>query len=636
MDLLLSNYTNNKIKSFSKTDCHYGAFVELKLNYQEKSYYNNYNDERLKEKQLRQFNQQPIWDKNFKVEINKKTNTNTNTNISQVKTNILENDFGKIPLYNKLETSSGKNPLGLLSHQLKNAAIGKNTLEKETDNNEFNCKKHFFIKNEYELKEDSQSMCFLIKNQSENENIIKTLNTSPHPNALNYRKNLEFFMDKNNENDFVNNFKSVGIFSLENNDKTQKIYLDVLHRTIEINEGKTDYLEDYFFYDITDLMNYKHYNLEENIKKQKILAKIAHEFKTPLNSIISTIEGIKDSAIVLSQPAEDKLEIIRNLSNYVSFLISDIIHYANITDTTDIRIHSSVINITKTLGFCFDILNTLINCNKSKRSSISVHLHIDDIINYCEIKTDEIRLKQILLNFISNAVKFTKAGSIKLKCKKIFLQNKNFIIISVKDTGIGIKEENIKTIGKDFMMYTDREGGVSNALESGLGLNICLKLIQRMNFIFDFKSLYRKGSTFSILIPENSFKIKDAAEAAKAAIAGSKHTRKVKNEYEKENENILNCIAEQNAENTNYTSDIKPLQDNEPVAQLMQIRKNSFDSLDLTYLKVKNKIILNSKECFESGKVNIETSTKIIHDLNSLLHKDTGIKAQLKKVMKYT
>ena len=80
-------------------------------------------------------------------------------------------------------------------------------------------------------------------------------------------------------------------------------------------------------------------------------------------------------------------------------------------------------------------------CNKNKYENISTDLKIEEGIELCELEIDEIRIKQILLNFISNAVKFTKEGEIVLKCKKITMDEKLYIKIYIKDTRIGILKD---------------------------------------------------------------------------------------------------------------------------------------------------------------------------------------------------
>ena len=124
-------------------------------------------------------------------------------------------------------------------------------------------------------------------------------------------------------------------------------------------------------------------------------------------------------------------------------------------------------------------------------------LDVEEIILGVKIFTDELRLKQILLNLISNAAKFCKNGNITLRCK--YLEDMNKIRITVSDTGIGIKEQDLEKLFKDFVMLEDREN--MNRQGSGLGLSICKNLANLLDLKLEVKSVYGKGTEISIDIP---------------------------------------------------------------------------------------------------------------------------------------
>lgn len=319
-----------------------------------------------------------------------------------------------------------------------------------------------------------------------------------------------------------NNFISLGVYKLNNSNKvnydngitnktygynTDKIiYYDIFYRRIRL--AKDEYIEDFFFNDITDLINYKQILLQEHLKKEKIFAKIAHEFKTPLSSVIGLTSNIKYSEAQLSSYTSSKLEIIENLSNYLSFLVSDIIQFANTNDISDIRLNQAQVDIKEIMNFSFNILNSLLSCNKSKNENIKSEIRLLDNLDSLIVKeSDEIRIKQILLNFVSNAVKFTHEGKIILKTKKVkdAEDDSFFLKISIKDTGIGIKKENQNSLFQDFKMIENNQSNkINNSLGSGLGLSICKMLCEKLGFKLDIKSQYMKGSTFSILLPLES------------------------------------------------------------------------------------------------------------------------------------
>jgi len=227
---------------------------------------------------------------------------------------------------------------------------------------------------------------------------------------------------------------------------------------------------------------------------------MVHEFKTPLNSIIGLTLNLKDSFEKLSNNSNAKLDIIQNLSNYLIFLVSDIIQYSSMSE---IKFNKCSIDLKETLYFCFQILNSLLSLNKSKNENIVTELHVEESIDRINIESDEIRIKQIILNFISNSVKFTNEGKIILKAKIISLNGKFFLKISVKDTGIGIKDKDKMCLFQDNKMFENGKelNKLNNSTGSGLGLSICKMLTKKLEIGLEIKSIFKKGSTFAIVIP---------------------------------------------------------------------------------------------------------------------------------------
>jgi len=230
--------------------------------------------------------------------------------------------------------------------------------------------------------------------------------------------------------------------------------------------------------------------------KHKILTKIAHEFKTPLITIISLINKImKDGQhFSINDQIKKRLYYIHNLSNYTLSLISDIIQY--VSEYINLRINKEEINLMEVMEFSNNVLKTLVECNEYKADKIETKLKVDPNLERIKIFTDENRLKQIILNLISNAFKFTQYGSIKLKAKYIY--RLNVVEISIKDSGIGIKEEDHHLIFREnIQLNVENE---YNSQGSGLGLSIVKNLADALNYKIGFESTYGKGSKFFIRI----------------------------------------------------------------------------------------------------------------------------------------
>ena len=145
------------------------------------------------------------------------------------------------------------------------------------------------------------------------------------------------------------------------------------------------------------------------------------------------------------------------------------------------------------MEFSFNILRTLVKCNENKANSIDTILEIEEKINSLIVFTDENRLKQIILNFVSNAVKFTLSGLIKLSAQ--YFEETNTIEISVNDSGFGIKEEDYYMIfNEELKLVINQE---YNKTGSGLGLSICKNLAQFLDYEIGFKSQYGKDLNFT-------------------------------------------------------------------------------------------------------------------------------------------
>lgn len=218
------------------------------------------------------------------------------------------------------------------------------------------------------------------------------------------------------------------------------------------------------------------------------------------------IAKINKKDLKLPSEHNQSLNIISNLANYIVFLISDIIQHINNKDVKSLKINISKIEYKEITEFCFEILEALLFCNIKKKEKIKTSLIFDKRLNNIKTESDEIRIKQILLNLISNSVKFSNEGEIKLKCILKKFEGKFYVKISVIDTGIGIKEMDIKKLFKEFVQLEN--GHVeNNKLGSGLGLSICKNIAKRLGFLLNVKSEYKKGSKFSLFIPVDPLQI---------------------------------------------------------------------------------------------------------------------------------
>ena len=279
------------------------------------------------------------------------------------------------------------------------------------------------------------------------------------------------------------NFIEIGNFCSSHDMNSFQIY------SKRINEEVVEILMN----EIGEIKNDKNLKIE-NIKKQNKLGKIAHEFKTPLLTIISIINKINEKQNINDEnQIKSDLNKILNLSNYIFVLINDIILFDS---NSDLKSSKTEINLREIMIFTYNVLKTLIECNEIKSNNIVPKMVFDDRINDLMIISDENRLKQIILNFVSNAFKFTKYGSIFLEAK--YVKEFNRVEVSVEDTGLGIKDEDLHLIFRENTQLNNDIEYTSKG--SGLGLSITKNLAIALNHQIDFESKYGKGSKFYILM----------------------------------------------------------------------------------------------------------------------------------------
>jgi len=229
--------------------------------------------------------------------------------------------------------------------------------------------------------------------------------------------------------------------------------------------------------------------------KSEFLANMSHEIRTPMNAIMGFSEILKEQ---LHNPKYLKyIDTILSSGKTLLGLINDILDLSKI-EAGKMEFQYRPVDPHALFGDIAKIFSFKIN-NKG----IKLITDIDDKLPR-SLLLDEVRMRQILFNLVGNAVKFTDEGYIELKVKGSFYPDRSKIdlIFSVKDTGIGISEEDKNLIFDAFQQSkgqsTKKYGG------TGLGLAITKKLVELMNGEISIDSIVGKGSTFKIIIKEVS------------------------------------------------------------------------------------------------------------------------------------
>lgn len=223
--------------------------------------------------------------------------------------------------------------------------------------------------------------------------------------------------------------------------------------------------------------------------KSQFLANISHEVRTPLNGMLGFAQLLKRSP--LNEKQHEYLDLMLRSGDTLLSIINDVLDYSKI-EADKLELHEQSMDIEQA---CADVL--LINAARAEQKKIDLMLVIEDgVPRSCLM--DELRFKQILLNLVSNAVKFTETGCVVISVKR---RGEHSLCIDVRDTGIGMEREVLASIFRPFVQAdastTKRFGG------TGLGLSIAQRLSTIMGGRLQVESQVGVGTNFSILLPLN-------------------------------------------------------------------------------------------------------------------------------------
>ena len=245
-----------------------------------------------------------------------------------------------------------------------------------------------------------------------------------------------------------------------------------------------------------------------NRAKSDFLSSMSHEIRTPLNAIVGLSEDIEGREDCPSSIKDDLSDIVS-----ASHTLLEIV--GNIMDIN--KIESNKVEIIE-IPYDFKTeLETLCRVNKIriKDKPIDFSVDIAPDIPY-ELLGDKPHIKQIINNLVSNAIKYTNSGFVKVSAKCINKDNISTIILTVHDSGIGIKEENIKKLFTKFERLDVEKNTTTEG--TGLGLAITKKLVELMGGKINVSSQYGSGSIFMVTIPQKISKMNKDKEELKTEI----------------------------------------------------------------------------------------------------------------------
>ena len=229
-----------------------------------------------------------------------------------------------------------------------------------------------------------------------------------------------------------------------------------------------------------------------NAAQNRFFSSMSHEIRTPINTIIGLNEMILRENV--SDEINEDASNIRSAGNMLLHLINDILDMS--------KLDSGQMQLTPVSYKTGDMLSDIVGMLWIRAKDKGLEFKIDvapDLPG--ELFGDEVRVKQILINVLNNAIKYTKEGSVTLniQCRKEESNNVT-VIYSISDTGMGIKKESIPYLFTAFKRVDETENRYIEG--TGLGLSIVKQLVDLMGGKITVNSVYTKGSTFIIEIPQ--------------------------------------------------------------------------------------------------------------------------------------
>ncbi|SDM86287.1 ATP-binding protein [Lachnospira pectinoschiza] len=332
----------------------------------------------------------------------------------------------------------------------------------------------------YDIKLFIMLMCLAIPLTSIVNRILQKRITEPISNMA---STMNRFIGKTDTNRMLLK-DAVANLDIKSNDEIGELYEAVKVVTIEVTD-QLDYLERE-----KTLINEVEVANRANKAKSDFLSSMSHEIRTPLNAILGM-----DEMIIRETDSEEILEYataVRSSGNSLLNLINDILDFSRIEAGK-----LEIIDVDYDLSsLCNDLINT-INV-KAKNKNLDLHVNVNPDMPYL-LNGDEIRIKQIIINILTNAVKYTNEGSITLNITGETLENDKLrLTVHVIDTGIGIKPEDMEKLYKPFERIEESRN--RNVEGTGLGMSIVKNLLNLMDSRLEVSSEYGKGSDFGFSI----------------------------------------------------------------------------------------------------------------------------------------
>lgn len=229
--------------------------------------------------------------------------------------------------------------------------------------------------------------------------------------------------------------------------------------------------------------------IKSNQMKSEFLANMSHEIRTPMNGVLGMVELLERTP--LNEEQKDHLQTMKSSGEHLLTIINDILDISKI-DAGKLELEELHFNLLTSITDTIELIK-----GKAKEKCLELKFINKTSSDSIWIKSDQTRLKQIMLNLLSNAIKFTEKGCVTVSIDDLQASDEFLdISLSVEDTGIGLSDENIKNL---FDKFTQADKSITRVYGgTGLGLSITHSLVKMLNGEIQVSSIEGQGSHFKM------------------------------------------------------------------------------------------------------------------------------------------